>query len=319
MALLEILGPTIILLLSLAVLATSAKYVVEKAIRLAKFFRISELAVGFIFIAVLTSLPELSVAVVSSVTGDNNLSLGDVLGSNVTNIALVLGICGFIGLRHKFEKKEINNMLLLLLISLIPLILILDGQLTYTDGAILFVLFAAFVYLILSKRIVMNGTEKITKSGAGKDFLIFVISIGIVIISAGFAVESAVNIATELGIFQSFIGATIIALSTSLPELAVDVTAVRKGRSHLALGDILGSCVTNLTLILGINTVLNPFLPNMKMVGPLVLFVLITAIALGYILWKHQTIKKRDGLILLGIYLLYLIAVSGVQIFRLNL
>ena len=319
MALLEILGPTIILLLSLAVLATSAKYVVEKAIRLAKFFRISELAVGFIFIAVLTSLPELSVAVVSSVTGDNNLSLGDVLGSNVTNIALVLGICGFIGLRHKFEKKEINNMLLLLLISLIPLILILDGQLTYTDGAILFVLFAAFVYLILSKRIVMNGTEKITKSEAGKDFLIFVISIGIVIISAGFAVESAVNIATELGIFQSFIGATIIALSTSLPELAVDVTAVRKGRSHLALGDILGSCVTNLTLILGINTVLNPFLPNMKMVGPLVLFVLITAIALGYILWKHQTIKKRDGLILLGIYLLYLIAVSGVQIFRLNL
>jgi len=319
MALLEIFGQTIMLLLSLAVLATSAKYVVEKAIRLAKFFRISELAVGFVFIAVLTSLPELSVAVVSSVAGNNNLSLGDVLGSNVTNIALILGICGFIGLRHKFEKKEINNMLLLLLISLIPLILIIDGQLTYTDGAILFILFAAFVYYILSKKIVMNKIEKITKVEAAKDFLTFVLSIGIVIISAGFAVGSAVNVATELGIFQSFLGATIIALSTSLPELAVDVTAVRKGRSHLALGDILGSCVTNLTLILGVNTVLNPFLPNMKMVGSLILFVLITAIVLGYILWKHQTIKKRDGLILLGIYLLYLIAVSGVQIFQLNL
>jgi cation:H+ antiporter len=317
MTLSEVLRQTIILLLSLAVLATSAKYVVEKAIRLAKFFRISELAAGFILIAVLTSFPELSVAVVSSVAGNNNISLGDVLGSNVTNIAFILGICGFIGFRRKFEKKEIDNMLLLLLISLIPLLLIVDGELTYTDGAILFVLFAAFVYFILSKKIVMNKTERITKIEAAKDFLIFVLSMGIVIVSAGLAVESAVTVATELGIFQSFIGATIVALGTSLPELAVDVTAVRKGRSHLALGDILGSCVTNLTLILGVNTVLNPFLPNMEMVGPLMLFVLITAIVLGYILWRHRTITKRDGLILLGIYLLYLIVVSGVQVSQL--
>ena len=319
MTLLEIFSQMIVLLLSLSALATSAKYVVEKATRLAKFFKISELAVGFIFIAVLTSLPELSVAVVSSVTRSNNLSLGDVLGSNITNIALILGICGFIGLRHKFEKEEINNMLLLLSISLIPLILIIDGQLTYTDGAILFVLFAAFVYYILSKRIVINKTERITKVEAAKDFLIFVTSIAVVIISAAFAVKSAVNIATELGIFQSFIGATIIALSTSLPELAVDVTAVRKGRSHLALGDILGSCVTNLTLILGINIVLNPFLPNMKVISSLILFVFVAAIALGYILWKHQTIRKQDGLVLLGVYLLYLLSISGVQIFQLGL
>ena len=318
MALLEILGQTIILLLSLAVLATSAKFVVEKAIRLAKFFRISELTVGFIFIAVLTSLPELSVAVVSSVAGDNNLSLGDVLGSNVTNIALILGICGFIGLRHKFEKKEINNMLLLLLISLIPLILIIDGQLTYTDGAILFVLFAAFVYFILSKKIVMNKIEKITKIEAAKDFLIFVISIGIVIISAGFAVESAVTVATELGIFQSFIGATIVALGTSLPELAVDITAVRKGKGSLALGDIVGSCVTNLTLILGINTLLNPFAPNLKMIGSVMIFVLLAVLALGYILWKNKTIRKQDGFVLLGIYILYLVIIFGVQILQLN-
>ena len=223
---------------------------------------------------------------------------------------------GFIGFRRKFEKKEIDNMLLLLLISLIPLLLIVDGELTYTDGAILFVLFAAFVYFILSKKIVMNKTERITKIEAAKDFLIFVLSMGIVIVSAGLAVESAVTVATELGIFQSFIGATIVALGTSL-QLAVDVTAVRKGRGHLALGDILGSCVTNLTLILGVNTILNPFLPNMEMVGPLMLFVLITAIVLGYILWRHRTITKRDGLILLGIYLLYLIVVSGVQVSQL--
>ncbi|MEM2175022.1 MAG: sodium:calcium antiporter [Candidatus Micrarchaeia archaeon] len=319
MNLLEVFGQIVVLLLSLGVLMISAKYVVEKAIRLAKFFRISEFAIGFIFVSVLTSIPELSVAVVSSVNGNNNLSLGDLLGSNVTNIALILGLCGFLGSRYKFRKDETNHMLLFLVLSLIPLILILDGQLNYTDGIIFLILFVAFVYYVSSKKVTVNETEGITKVEASKDFIIFVAGIGGVIISAGFVVESAVKIATMLGIFQSFLGATIIALGTSLPELAVNVVATSKRRTHLALGNILGSCVTNLTLILGINVILNPFIPNMEMVGPLILFVVISTIVLGYVLWKRKEIRKEDGLILLGIYLLYLIIISGVQVVKLSL
>jgi cation:H+ antiporter len=317
MAIFEVIGNLGVLIVSLAVLAASAKYVVEKAIRLAKYFGISEFAVGFIFIAVMTSLPELSVAVLSSVTGQNNLSLGDVLGSNVTNIALVLGLCGFIGLNYRPRKNEINNMLILIAVSLVPLILIADGQLTHADGLILLLIFVAFLFFILSEKFSINKIEGITKIEAAKDFLVFVISIGMVIVSAGFAVESAIGIATKLGIFQSFIGATIVALSTSVPELAVDITAVRKGRGRLALGDILGSNVTNLTLILGINTLLNPFLPNMKMAGPLILFVLATAGVLSYVLWKHNTIRKNGGLLLLGMYILYILAMVGIQIYQL--
>ena len=316
MILIELLGYIILLIGSIAVLGYSARYVVDKAARLSKFFGISELAVGFILIAVLTSLPELSVAVLSATAGEGNISLGDVTGSNVTNIALVLGACGVVGFRKKFRSNEIGNALILLFFSLIPLLLVIDGQLTSFDSMILLALFVIFVGYILMNKVKMNNTEIITKKEAAKDFIIFLASMGVVMISAGVVVHSATVLAEDLGLFKSFIGATIIALGTSLPELAVDTTAVRRGKVGMALGDIVGSNVVNLTLILGVNALINPFAPNLNMIGPVMLFILAAVSLLAYFLWKNKTITKRDGLVLLGLYVIYIIAASGVQIFQ---
>jgi len=314
----ELLGYIVLLIGSIAVLGNSARYVVDKAARLAKFFGVSELAVGFILIAVLTSLPELSVAVLSATAGEGNISMGDVTGSNVTNIALVLGACGLVGFGKKFRSSERANALVLLFFSLVPLLLVIDGQLTSLDSMILLALFVMFVGYIFMNRVRMNNTEVITKKEAAKDFIIFLVSMGVVMISAGVVVHSATVIAEDLGLFKSFIGATIIALGTSLPELAVDTTAVRRGKVSMALGDIVGSNVVNLTLVLGINAMINPFAPNLKMIGPVMLFILAAVALLAFFLWKNKTISKRDGLVLLGLYALYIIAASGVQIFQLG-
>lgn len=308
-----IISSFVVLIVALFVLGMAAKYAVEKAIRLAKFFRISEMAAGFIFIAIMTSLPELSVAVSSSTAGQNNLSLGDVLGSNVTNIALILGVCGLIGLR-KVAKENSRRMVFLIVLSLLPLVLFIDSELSLSDGIILLFLFFFFIYYVFSQKIKLNEPEEITRIEATQDFLVFVVGIVFVITSAGFAVRAAVEIAQELGIFQSFIGATIMALSTSLPELAVDVTAARKGRGGLVFGDILGSNVTNLTLVLGVNTLLNPFIPNMRMVSSVIAFVLLTAFILIYFLYRHQGLRKNDARIPLALYVVYIAFELGVQL-----
>jgi cation:H+ antiporter len=221
-----------------------------------------------------------------------------------------------IGFRKKFRSNEIGNALVLLFFSLVPLLLVIDGQLTSLDSMILLALFVMFVGYILMNKTKMNNIEVITKKEAGKDFIIFLASMGIVMISAGVVVHSATVIAEDLGLFKSFIGATIIALGTSLPELAVDTTAVRKGKAGMALGDIVGSNVVNLTLVLGVNALINPFAPNLKMIGPVMLFILAAVALLAFFIWKNKTITKRDGMVLLGLYILYLLAASGVQIFQ---
>lgn len=301
------------LVISLFILGTAAKYVVENSIKLAHYFRISELAVGFILVAFLTSLPEFSVAIISFSAGEGAVSLGDLLGSSITNIALILGICFLIRSTRINEKNEKSTSIVFLLLSLAPLLLILDGEIGFFDGLIFIALFLIFVYLTITKHRKIENKEKMTKREALNSFLIFILSAGIVIASAGFVVSSAVDIATEAGLIKSFIGATVIALGTSLPELAVNIAAVRRRKVSLALGNIIGSNVMNLTLILGIGTLISPLKPNMAMVWSIIGFVILSTIVFSYFLWKGKRLSRREGGILLAIYILYLLWISGVQ------
>ena len=299
---------------SLAVLATSAKYVVESASKLARFFGIGEMAIGFLFISMLTSLPELSVAVLSSVSGNNNLSLGDLMGSSVVNIALVIGIAATIAKGKRFDMKSINTSLLILLVSVIPLFFILDGSLTGVDSIMLIGLYLVFAYIVLTHKVPVQNENRISRKEAAVHFLTLLAGIGVVLISAGFVVENAVSIAKSLGLFQSFLGATIVALSTSMPELAVDITAARRGKWGLAIGDIFGSNATNLTLLLGINVGLRPFEPNLIMAYPIAIFILLASAFIGYLIWRNKGIRKSDGPMFLMVYVAYLLLISGTQV-----
>ncbi|MEM3408239.1 MAG: hypothetical protein QW054_00460 [Candidatus Micrarchaeia archaeon] len=312
---LEILLQLFFLIVALVALAFSSKITLESAEKLASYFGLSQFAIGFILISVLTSLPEFSIAILSSSSHNNNISLGNLLGANVTNIALIFGLFLFLSMKPiRPNKKRTNEILLYIFISLIPVILFIDGFLSFTDGLVLLVLYLFFIKNILDSREKTLTLNNVDKKSAAREFLIFIAAIFIVMISAEFVIKIAVELAERLNLFQSFIGATLIAFNTTLPELTITLVAVRKKVSDIAIGNLIGSNVVNITLLLGLNVLINPFLPNIEVASAIFAFIFVTSGYLFYKLLLHNSLEKNDGFILLATYVLYLIVLSSVQI-----
>src|SRR3989338_1791818 len=231
------------LLIFTFILSKASSLVVNNASKLARFFGISQLAIGFLLIAVSTSLPELAVSVASSSAKEGAIAAGNVFGSNIANILLILGIGAFLyGIRiGREELKDIS--IILVLTTIISAYIIFAGLVRneimgFLEGIILLLLFGGYaIYIFTKKRVDMDGIEKIPKKEALHAFLFFCLSIIVVLISSGFVVESAVSLARGFNLAESFIGATIIAIGTSLPELSIDLQALRKKHYGLALGD----------------------------------------------------------------------------------
>jgi len=311
---LELLLSFLFLVISLLALSYSSKIFIESAEKLASYFGFSKLAIGFILISLLTSLPELSIAIFSSATHNNNISLGDLLGSNVTNIALIFGIFLYFSAKEvKLNRDKINQILLYIFISITPILFFIDSSLTFSEGLVLILFYLFFLKLLLDSNERISIGNNVDKKEAAKQFLILLASIFVVLISSEFAVGNAVQIANELNLFQSFLGGTIIALSTSLPELAITISAIRKRATDIALGNLIGSNVVNITLLLGLNVVINPFIPNIEIATAIFSFIFISS---GYVVFKLLTsnkLVKKDGLVLFLVYIAYIILMSSVQ------
>lgn len=208
-----------------------------------------------------------------------------------------------------YVKKCCTDLLLeltdfLFLTSLIPLLLVVFGVASRFVGFILLAVFAINIYLMIQKRTpsMDNGSEK-----ARSKLLIAamtIIGVAVVVISARFAVSSASSIATVLGAPPISIGAKIVAIGTSLPELALDLSAARRGRVQLAIGDIIGSNLTNLTLVLGLLLVVSPFAVDISVFSRILPFILTTTL----VLWRYLTkggVSQTGGLILLMTYIMF--------------
>ena len=246
----ELLVSLLVLLASLSVLAKLSQYIIESAIVLSKYFRIGEAAFGFLLISVSTSLPEFLIAVLSSSSGQGSLSVGNVLGANIVNLTLVLGLGALV--RPIIVKREdtLEISRILLIISIIPMVLIYTGNLDKFGGLLLLLAFFAYVYHISKRRLTVVAGDGFSRRQASRSFLIFTASIMGVLVAASFVVNSALSISEMTGIARTFLGATIVALGTTIPELTVTLQAVRKGHYSLALGNAIGSPLTNLTLVL---------------------------------------------------------------------
>lgn len=310
----------ITLLISLAVLSKSSSVVIENVAKLSKFFGINQVAIGFILLAVSTSLPELSVSILSSTAGKGAIAAGNVFGSNIADILLVLGIGGFLyGL--KIGKNELKDIAIILVLTTIISVYIIfnssirNQALGFLEGVILLLLFAFYViYIFTKKKIEGDGTEQVTKKEALYSFLFFSASIILVLVSASFVVDSAVKVAKLLNIAESFIGATIIAIGTSLPELAIDLQAIRKKHYGLALGDAIGSTMTNITLVLGTAAVIHPISIVLPIFIAALLFAIIANIILFYVAAVNRQLRRFGGVLFLLIYAIYLIVIFYLQI-----
>ena len=305
----DIIVQLLILVGSLVVLAFSSHFTIKAIEKIIELTGLSEMSAGFILLATLTSVPEIIVALFAVLQGEAGLSVGDILGSNVFNIGAVLGILGIFG----YLKTCCTNMLteltdILLITSLIPLLLVIFKVSSPIVGVILLATFVVNTYFMAKKRlpaVESNGAvAPPERKGMPKVILMLLIALLGVIVAARLVVTSGLELASLLGAPPILLGPKVTAIGTSLPELTTDFSAVRRGRVHLAIGGIIGSNLTNLTLVLGLVLLFSPFAVDTEIFTELLPFLLITTV----IFWRFLTrggISKLGGLLLLASYLLF--------------
>jgi len=325
----EVLVSLLIILVSLIILDQASHLTITNAIKVSDITQLGKTAVGFSLLAFSTSLPELSVAFIAAFTGEAAISVGNVLGSNIVNISLIVGLAALIiGFRRSnkvsvipsFAKEELGSLHFGLFVSsIIPLSLLYIVEASWLVGLILILIFVFYTYQLSKIRIPPEEGPSVSEEEKKKlkRYIMFTL-LGVigVVLSAYFLVGSAVAVAEFAGVPRTLIGATIIAFGTSLPELTLDLRAFLKGHPALALGDIIGSSFVNITLILGITLFVpmllgSPLTMNMLVFQNLVIFSLIINLFFWYFLSLGR-LSWREGAIFLFLYLLFLASTLGV-------
>ena len=299
----DLLIQSLILAFSLLLLALCAQGLVNTSARIASRLGINHFAIGFLLLSVLTSLPEMFVAIFSTSEGAVGLTLGDIFGSNVVNIAFVTGLALFIGReRVKMPVRDLAG--ILYFSSLIPIILSVFEVLSKLAGAVLMIFFLTFSYLSIKKRDFADREK--AQPAKLRDVAILIIGAIGTIVGAKFAVDSAISVANILTVVPLVIGAKIVAIGTSFPELMVTLQAARKGYYSMALGNSIGSNLTNMTLVLGTVLLLAPLEVDIGALRIATTFVLIATGTFWYFL-SRGNLGRIQGAILLAQYTLFLL------------
>jgi cation:H+ antiporter len=294
--------------------------IIRYVLFISKAIGLSQMAAGFILLSVITSLPELSVSIVASLGGEGGLSVGNVLGSNVANLTIILGLSILIARKTITLKGQSNKELVqfLFISSMIPLFIVQRGSLGPVLGIVLLILFAYFGVTVsrktdpttLEETPQQQKEEKMTFVG-----IKFLIGVALIILLSKFAVDSSIEIADFVGLPTSIIGATIIGLGTSLPELATTIQALKQGLVSMALGNLLGSCITNITLILGVSSLLSFSEVNVVAVQSIMFYVLLSSLSVWYMVSSAERLTRKSAIFLCLIYAVFILQQVGVSVF----
>ena len=263
-------------LVGLVVLVWSADKFVDGAVGIAEFCGMSTLLIGMVIVGFGTSAPELTVSAISAAQGNPELALGNAYGSNIANIALILGATALISPILMQRSVIRGDLPILLLVSLLSIFLVCDGSVSRVNGIVLLIVFAAAMGYSIWREVKKAKAEKADdsqnssdmslqaegestqKSSLGKSILWLVLGFALLVASSRSLVWGAVEIARALGVSDLLIGLTIVAIGTSLPELASSIAAARKGENDLALGNIIGSNLFNTLAVVGLAATITP-------------------------------------------------------------
>lgn len=304
---------------SLAIILLGANMLTDGASALARRFKISELVIGLTIVALGTSLPELVISLSSALKGSSGISLGNVIGSNIFNGLLILGIAALI-YPIKFSTKMLSREIPFNLLSTVALTLVsgsmiyganCEGEyITRTGGMLLLCFLAIFIRYTFSIAKDENSEEKVSVAtmNGWKIALYIIGGLACLIIGGNIFVDAATKIALAAGLSEAVIGITIVSAGSSLPELAVSVNAARKKSPGIALGNVLGSNIMNIFLILGCTATICPI--ELSQFNAIDYYVLIASSLLIYIVGKFggkATITRAEGAILICGYVAYTI------------
>lgn len=300
----------ILLVVGMALMIKGADFFVDGASNIAKALKIPTLIIGLTLVSIGTSAPELSVSVNSALQGKDDMSFGNVLGSNIFNVFVVIGASALmmpLAVSKDVIKKDIPILLGIYAILTLFAFGISAYSITLVEGIIIFSLFIAYtIYLLFRAKNEPEEEEEEKKSKPWWLNLIYVVAglLGI-IFGGNFVVDSASAIATKLGMSELLVSLTIVAVGTSLPELVTSIVAAKKGENDIAVGNAIGSCLFNIVLILGISSMIYPV--GLELYQLVDVIVMIIAVVLIFVFaFKSYKINKWQGVILILLYVAYL-------------
>ncbi len=303
----------------LVVLILGADLLVRGAQRLAASFGVSPLVIGLTIVAIGTASPEIAVSLNAAASGQGDLTLGNILGSNIFNILFILGVTALVAPIRIAEQLIRKDTPIMVGISALALALAFNGQLSRLDGALLAVLLAAYLYFALresrkeSKQVQdeyaqeFSEKEPRTTKTITLNIALIVAGLGLLVLGSNWLVDSAVQIAKALGVSELLIGLTIVAVGTSLPEVATSVVAALKRESDVAVGNVVGSNIFNLLGVLGLSALLSPkpiFVAERVLHFDFIAMVFVALVTMPIFAVDHR-VTRFEGALLLVYYLLY--------------
>ncbi|MGN1276623.1 MAG: calcium/sodium antiporter [Floccifex sp.] len=298
----------LLLLLGFILLTKGSDLFVDGASEFARYLHVPQLIIGLTIVAMGTSAPEAAVSIRSALENSADLSIGNIVGSNILNVLIILGICSlfaFIPIEKSTTKKDIPFMIFST--ALLLIFGYTDASLSWFEGCIFLVWF--IVYLIYLYTHSNKEEEQKPSKSILKILLFIILGLAFILLGSQFVVESATKIALYLGVDEKFIGLTIVAFGTSLPELFTSFMATRKGNAGIAIGNIVGSNIFNILFILGFTSLLTP-IPFQSSFLIDTCICILTGIVLWYFAYRKNGLNKRSGILMLvsyGLYFLYLI------------
>ena len=309
----------ILLLLGFFLLIKGADIFVDGAASIAKKIGIPPVIVGLTIVSIGTSAPELAVSIISAFKGSNDIAIGNVVGSNIFNTLMVLGVTSAVMPLMIIKDKIKTDFLVNIGVTIVLFLLTFDSLfssksdfISRLDGAILVIICISYMAFLIVKSIKSNVEQC---SEAEKNINIFA-KVGMIILGAigivlggQLVVNSATNIAYSFGMSEKLVGLTIVAMGTSLPELVTSVVAALKGEKDMAIGNVLGSNIFNILLILGVSSLISPIGVSASLMVDVLFLIGISIFIFALIFLskgKEKKLSRAEGLILVGLYVAYM-------------
>ncbi|OOB80338.1 MAG: sodium:proton exchanger [Epulopiscium sp. Nuni2H_MBin003] len=310
-----------ILLIGFLFLIKGADFFVEGASSIAASLRVPTLVIGLTIVAFGTSAPELAVSITSALDGRNAIAVGNVIGSNIFNILVVVGTAAVIlplNVKTTILMKELPfTLLAAIVLFILGLDVLMQGQTTNyigrADGVILLMFFLIFVYYLaevaIQARKNSEPEEEIETMPMNKSIIFSIGGVAGIVLGGQWVVDGATEIAYTWGMTEGLVGLTIVAIGTSLPELVTSVVAARKGESDIALGNVIGSSIFNIFLILGISTIINPIPVTNEVLTDMVIMIIAIFTAFIFALTGRKIGRIEGGIFLVSyvVYMVYII------------
>lgn len=307
----------ILLIIGFVLLIKGADFFVDGASKIATSLRVSPLLIGLTIVAFGTSAPEATVSIVAALEGSAGVTIGNIVGSNIFNITLVVGI-GALILPLKVESETIRKEIPFTLLAGVAMLILLSditlqgsasNVITRSDGIILLLFFAIFLYYIFEvARNSRNQLETVPqdKSSWGKNIFYTIVGLAAIVFGGELVVSNASKIAISFGMSETLVGLTIVAVGTSLPELITSITAAIKKETDIALGNIVGSNIFNLFFVLGLTSVISPLAVENKIFVDVIVMNILTIILLVFSRTNFK-IGRLEGTLLTVSYIFYMV------------